>query len=81
MQEVSIADCSVVIICLLGESECTAVHWLSASLLDLLVMHLKKFRKTLLNNICMLMVQTIMFVKHSLAGRPCYNPIDGILLS
>jgi hypothetical protein len=66
-----IADCSVVFICLLVESECTAVHWLAALLLGFLVMHFKFAEKHMLcKTFCMVVVQTIMFVKHSLAGRP-----------
>jgi hypothetical protein len=41
MSEMSIADCSVVCIGLLVESECTAVHWLAALLLGFLVMYFK----------------------------------------
>jgi hypothetical protein len=66
-----IADCSVVCIGLLVESECTAVHWLAALLLGFLVMHFKCAEKLMVfKTFCMVVVQTIMLVKHTLAGRP-----------
>jgi hypothetical protein len=61
MSEMSIADCSVVCIGLLVESECTAVHWLVALLLGFLVMRFKfKEKHRLFETFCMVVVNIVL---------------------